>query len=78
MEDLPQELLIESSSINVEFLENKTGQITVGEYFGQINKFCKKKYLKNRANKITYQKAKYQENHEVQLAYKKCKHLEIA
>ena len=25
MEDLPQEFLVENSSVNVEFLENKTG-----------------------------------------------------
>ena len=30
MEDLPQEFLIENSSINVELLENKTGELTAG------------------------------------------------
>ena len=28
MEDLPQEFMVENSSINLEFLENKTGKIT--------------------------------------------------
>ena len=32
MEDLPQEFLIENSSINVEFLENKTWGITAVAY----------------------------------------------
>ena len=31
-EDLPNELFIENSSVNVEFLENKTGEITTGVY----------------------------------------------
>ena len=30
--DLPQEFLIKSSSINLEFLENKTGEITARTY----------------------------------------------
>ena len=30
MEDLPQEFLVENSSINVEFLENKTGKLQLG------------------------------------------------
>ena len=32
MEDLLQEFLIENCSINVEFLENKTGEVTAGLY----------------------------------------------
>ena len=32
MEDLPQEFLIENCFINVEFLENKTGEVTAGLY----------------------------------------------
>ena len=32
MEDLPQEFSVENCSINVEFLENKTGEITAGAY----------------------------------------------
>ena len=30
MEDLPQGFLVENYSVNVEFLENKTGKITAG------------------------------------------------
>ena len=36
MEDLPQEFLIENSSVNVEFLVNKTGEITAGAYLLSI------------------------------------------
>ena len=32
MEDLPEDFLVEHSSINVEFLKNKTGEITAGAY----------------------------------------------
>ena len=32
MEDLLQEFLIENCFINVEFLENKTGEVTAGLY----------------------------------------------
>ena len=32
MEDIPQEFLVEKFSINVEFLENKTGEIKAGAY----------------------------------------------
>ena len=32
MEDLPQEFLTENCFINVEFLENKTGEVTAGLY----------------------------------------------
>ena len=32
MEDLPQEFLIGNCFINVEFLENKTGEVTAGLY----------------------------------------------
>ena len=32
MEDLSQEVFIENSSINVEFLNNRTGEITAGTY----------------------------------------------
>ena len=32
MEDLPEEFSVENCSINVEFLENKTGEITAGAY----------------------------------------------
>ena len=33
MEDLTQDIFIENSSINVEFLNNSTGEITAGSYF---------------------------------------------
>ena len=36
MEDLPQTFFIENSSINVEFLNNKTGEITAGAYLVSI------------------------------------------
>ena len=36
MEDLPQEFFIETSTINVEFLNNKAGEITDGAYFVPI------------------------------------------
>ena len=36
-EDLPQEFLVENSSINVEFLENKTGEITAETYMISIS-----------------------------------------
>ena len=36
MEDLRQEFFIENSSINVEFLNNRTGEITAGEYLVSI------------------------------------------
>ena len=36
MEDLPQKFFIENSSINVEFLNNKTGEITAGAYLVSI------------------------------------------
>ena len=36
IEDLPQEFLIENSLINVQFLENKTGEITAGAYLLSI------------------------------------------
>ena len=36
MEDLLQEFLIENCSTNVEFLENKTGEITAGLYLLSI------------------------------------------
>lgn len=32
MEDLPQELLIENSFVNVKFLEDMTGEVTAGTY----------------------------------------------
>ena len=32
MKDLPQEFFIENSTINVEFLDNRIGEITVGVY----------------------------------------------
>ena len=32
MEDLPQEFLIENSSVNVEFLDNNTAEIKAGAY----------------------------------------------
>ena len=37
MEYLPQEFLVENSSINVEFLENKTREITAGAYLITIS-----------------------------------------
>ena len=36
MEDLPQEFLLENYSMNIEFLENKTGEITAGTYLLSI------------------------------------------
>ena len=36
MEDLPQEFFIENSSINLEFLNNRTGKITTRIYFVSI------------------------------------------
>ena len=36
MEDLPQETFLENSSINVEFLDNRTGEITAGAYLLSI------------------------------------------
>ena len=32
MKDLPQEFFIENSTINVEFLDNRIGEITAGVY----------------------------------------------
>ena len=45
MEDLPQEFMIENCPINVEFLENKTGEITAGTYllsFAEIENSTRK------------------------------------
>ena len=36
MEDLPQEFFIGDSAINVEFLNNRTGEITAGAYLVSI------------------------------------------
>ena len=36
VEDLPQEFQLENYSMNVEFLENKTGEITAGAYLLSI------------------------------------------
>ena len=36
MEDLPQTFLVESTSINAKFLENKTGKITAGTYLKSL------------------------------------------
>ena len=36
VEDLPQEFLLENYSMNVEFVENKTGEITAGAYLLSI------------------------------------------
>ena len=36
MEDLPQEFMIKNCQINVELLENKTGEITTGWYLLSI------------------------------------------
>ena len=36
MEDFPQEFLIENCFMNVEFLENKTGEVTAGLYLLSI------------------------------------------
>ena len=38
MEDLSQEFLIENSSENMEFLENKTEEVTTGAYLLSIAK----------------------------------------
>ena len=37
MEDLSQELMVESFSINLEFLENKTREVTVRVYLISIS-----------------------------------------
>ena len=37
MEDLPQKLLVEISSINMEFIESKTGESTAGTYFISVS-----------------------------------------
>ena len=37
MEDLPQEFLVKNSSVNVEFIENKTGKITAGAYLKSVS-----------------------------------------
>ena len=45
MEDLPEEFMIENCPINVEFLENKTGEITAGTYllsFAEIENSTRK------------------------------------
>ena len=36
VEDLPQEFLLENYFMNVEFVENKTGEITAGTYLLSI------------------------------------------
>lgn len=36
MEDLPQTFLVESTSINAKFLENKTAKITAGTYLKSL------------------------------------------
>ena len=36
VKDLPQEFLLENYSMNVEFVENKTGEITAGAYLLSI------------------------------------------
>ena len=38
IEDLPQEFLREIFSVNVQFLENKTGEITAGAYLFLLQK----------------------------------------
>ena len=38
MEDFPQEFLRENCSINVKFLDNKTGDITAATYFLLLQK----------------------------------------
>ena len=40
MEDLPQQFLVENSTIIKEFLENKTGGITAGAYLISISKIA--------------------------------------
>ena len=40
MEDLPQKFLIENYSVNVEFLENKAGEITAGVYLISITEIA--------------------------------------
>ena len=37
IEDLPQEFLVENVSVNVKFLENKTGEVTAGAYLTSIS-----------------------------------------
>ena len=39
MEDLPQELFTENSSINVEYLNNRTRETTVGVYLISLTTF---------------------------------------
>ena len=64
MEDQPQEFLVESSSINVEFLENKTGN-TAGAYlisvsdlcsanWGWCSTYCQQLYFRSNLGKLFY------------------------
>ena len=39
MEDLSQEAFIENLSINIEFLNNRTGEITDGTYLVSVTEF---------------------------------------
>ena len=41
IEDLPQELLTENFSMTVEFLDNKTAEITAGAYLLSFSEFVK-------------------------------------
>ena len=40
MDDLPQDFLIVNSSVNVEFLENKTGEIAARAIYCRNGKEC--------------------------------------
>ena len=40
MEDLPQEFFIENSSINVEFLNDRNGEITAGAYLMSVTEIA--------------------------------------
>ena len=41
MEDLPQEFLIENSSVNIEFLNIRTGEVTSEAYLVSITEIVK-------------------------------------
>ena len=40
MEDLPQEFFIENSSINIEFLNDRNGEITAGAYLVSVTEMA--------------------------------------
>ena len=40
MEDLPQDFFIENSSINIEFLNDRNGEITAGAYLVSVTEIA--------------------------------------